>query len=93
MMLLTKLFKVPQGMPINSSKLENGTVITPLPNYYIELGLQCTKNDSFVQFFPRKFFKKIGQAVVDATKEGNKNLLSRAVAENLKLLGNSFYRY
>ena len=39
-----EMFKHPQRMLISSLKLENGTVITPLFNFYLELGLQCTKN-------------------------------------------------
>ena len=37
------MLKHPQRMLISSFKLENGTVITPLFNFYMELGLQCTK--------------------------------------------------
>ena len=38
-----EMLKHPQRMLISSFKLENGTVITPLFNFYLELGLQCTK--------------------------------------------------
>ena len=38
-----EILKHPQRMLISSFKLENGTVITPLFNFYMELGLQCTK--------------------------------------------------
>ena len=37
------LLKNPQQMLISSFKLENGTIITPLLNFYLSLGLQCTK--------------------------------------------------
>ena len=43
-----KMLKHPQKMLISSFKLKNGTLITPLFNFYLELGLQCTKN--FVLF-------------------------------------------
>ena len=49
-----EMLKHPQRMLISSFKLENGTVITPLFNFYMELGLQCTKIYRFVQYFPRK---------------------------------------
>ena len=39
-----EILKHPQRILISSFKLENGTVITPLFNFYMELGLQCTKN-------------------------------------------------
>ena len=35
-------FKHPQRMLISSFNLENGSIITPLFNFYMELGLQCT---------------------------------------------------
>ena len=38
-----EMLKHPQRMLISSFKLENGTVITPLFIFYMELGLQCTK--------------------------------------------------
>ena len=37
------LLKQPQLMLISSFKLENGTIITPLLNFYLNLGLKCTK--------------------------------------------------
>ena len=37
------LLKHPQRMLISSFKLENGSIITPLFSFYMELGLQCTK--------------------------------------------------
>ena len=49
-----EMLKHPQRMLISSFKLENGTVITPLFNFYMELGLQCTKIYRFVQNSPRK---------------------------------------
>ena len=44
-----------QRMLISSSKLENGTVRNPLFNFYLELGLQCTKTYRLVQYTPQKF--------------------------------------
>ena len=83
--------KHPQGMLISSFNLENGTVITPLSNFYLELGLQCTKIYRFVQYTPQTILNNFVQSVVDARKKGDKNLLSRFVAETMKLLGNSSY--
>ena len=48
-----EIMKYPQRMLLSSFKLENGTVITPLFNFYMEIGLQCTKAYRFVQFSPR----------------------------------------
>ena len=44
------LLKHPQRMLISSFKLEKGSIITPLFNLNMELGLQCTKVYRFVQY-------------------------------------------
>ena len=88
-----EMLKHPQRMLISSFKLENGTVITPLFNFYLELGLQCTKIYRFVEYSPRKCFSNFVQSVVDARREGDENPLSGVVAETMKLLGNSSYGY
>ena len=80
-----KGLKNPQRMLISSFKLENGTVITPLSNFYLELGLQCSKFYRFVQYFPRKCFKNFVQSMVDARREGDENPLSGVGAETMKL--------
>ena len=76
-------------MLISGFKLEKGTVITHIFNFYMELGLQCTIIYRFVQYSPQKGFKIFVQSVVDARREGDKNPLSGVVAETMKLLGNS----
>ena len=87
------LLKQPQRMLISSFKLENGIVITPLLNFYLSLGLKCTKNYGFVQYTPKKCFNDFVQLVVDARRVGDKNPESSVVAETMKLLGNSSYGY
>ena len=88
-----EMLKYPQRMLISSFKLENGTVMTPLINFYLELGLQCTKIYRFVEYSPRKCFNSFVQSVVDGRREGDENPLSGVVAETMKLLGNSSYGY
>ena len=80
-------------MLTSSFKLKNGSIITPFFNFYMELGLQCTKVNRFVQYLTRNCFNKFVQLVVDARKEEDQNPLSVVVAETLKLLGNSSYDY
>ena len=58
------LLQHPQLLLISSFKRANGSIITPLFNFYVELGLQCTKNYRFVQYLPQKSFKKFVQSVV-----------------------------
>ena len=80
-------------MLISSFKLESGTVISPLFNFYLELGLQCIKIYHFVQYTPRECFINFVQSVVDARRRGDENPLFEVVAETMKLLGNSSYGY
>ena len=87
------LLKQPQRMLISSFKWENGTVITPLLNFYLSLGLKCTKIYRFVQYTPKKCFNNFVQSVVDARRVGDENPESSVVAETMKLLGNSSYGY
>ena len=87
------LLKQPQRMLISSFNLENGTIITPLLNFYISLGLKCTRIYRFVQYTPRKCFNTFVQSVVDARRGGDENPDSSVVAETMKLLGNSSYGY
>ena len=83
----------PQRMLISSFKLENVTVITPVFNFYLELGLQCTKIHRFVQYTQRIRFIILVQLVVDARRERDEYTLSGVVAERIKLLCNSSYGY
>ena len=68
------LLKQPQRMLISSFKLENGTVITPLLNFYLSLELKCTKNYLFVQYTPKKSYNNFVQSVVDAQRAGEEIL-------------------
>ena len=88
-----ELLKNPQRMLISSFKLQNGTIITPLLNFYLKLGLVCTKIYRFVQYTPKKCFNNFVQSVVDARRAGDENPASGVVAETMKLLGNSSYGY
>ena len=78
-------------MLTSSFNSKNGTIITPLLNFYLCLGLHCTKFYRFVNYKPRKCFKFFFQYVVDA--RGDENPHSGVVAETINLLGNSSYGY
>ena len=79
------LLKQPQRMIISSFNLENGTIITPLLNFYISLGLKCTIIYRFVQYTPRKCFNTFVQSVVDARRGGDENPDSSVVAETINI--------
>ena len=69
------------------------TIITPLLNFYLDLGLECTQIHRFVQYTPLKCFNSFVQSAVNARTEGDENPHSSVVAETMKLLANSSYGY
>ena len=83
----------PRRMLISSFHLKNGTIITPLQLYYLNLGLECTKILQFVQYTPKKCFSSFVQSAVNARRQGDENPNSSVVAETMKLLANSSYGY
>ena len=83
----------PRKMLTSSYFLENGTLITLLLLFYLELGLVCKKIYRFVENTSVKCFNKFVQSAVDARREGDENPNSSVVAETMKLLANSSYGY
>ena len=83
----------PRKMLISSYFLGNGTLITPLLLFYLDLGLICKKIYRFVEYTPVKCFNKFVQSAGDARREGDENPSSSVVAETMKLLANSSYGY
>ena len=83
----------PGRMLISSFFLTNGTIITPLLLFYLQLGLVCKKIHRFVQYTPRKCFENCVQSAVDARRQGDENPKSSVVSETMKLLANSSYGY
>ena len=88
-----RLLSQPQKMLISSLTLQNGTPITPLLLFYLQLGLVCTKIHRFVEYTPKKCFNRFVQEAVDARRKGDQNPNLSAVAETMKLLANSSYGY
>ena len=80
-------------MLISRFTLQNGTLITPLLLFYLQLGLVCTKIHRFVEYTPKKCFNSFVQSAVDARRQGDANPNSSVVAETMKLLANSSYGY
>ena len=87
------LLKQPQRMLISSFNLENGTIITPLLNFNISIGLKCTRIYRFVQYTPSKCFNTFLQSLVEARGIGDENPDSSVVAETMKFLVNRSYGY
>ena len=56
----------PRKMLISCFTLQNGTLITPLLLFYLQLGFVCTKIHCFVEYTPKKCFNSFVQSAVDA---------------------------
>ena len=78
----------PRKMLISSFFLTNGTIITPLLLFCLQLGLVCKKIPVCSIHSQRD-----GQSAVDARRQGDENPNSSVVAETMKLLANSSYGY
>ena len=76
---------------ISSCFLENGTIITPLLLFYLDLQLFCKKVYRFVKYTAMKCFNNFIQSAVNARVEGDENPNFSVVTETLKLLANSSY--
>ena len=81
----------PRKMLISSFTLQNGTLITPLLLFYLQLDLVCTKIHRFVEYTPKKCFNSFVQSAVNARRQGDENSTSNVVAETMKPLANSPY--
>ena len=88
-----RLLSQPRKMLISSFTLQNGTLITLLLLFYLQLGLVCTKMHRFVEYTPKKCFNRFVQEAVDPRRKGDENPNSSLVAETMKLLANSSYGY
>ena len=88
-----KLITQPRRMLKSSFHLKNVTIITPLLNFYLDLGLECDRHYRFVQYTPMKCFNSFVQSAVDARRKGDESPHSSVVAEIMKLLANSSYGY
>ena len=58
----------PRKMMISSFTLQNGTLITPLLLFYLQLGLVCSKIHRFVEYTPKKCFNSFVHSAVDARR-------------------------
>ena len=88
-----RLLSQPRRMLVSSFTLQNGTLITPLLLFYLQLGLVCTKIHRFVEYNPKKCYNSFVKSAVDATNQVDENPNSSVVAETMKFLANSSYGY
>ena len=83
----------PRKMLISSFSSHNGTLITLLLLFYLQLGPVCTKIHRFVGYTPKKCFNSFVHSAVDTRRQGDENPESSVVAKTMKLLANSSYGY
>ena len=78
---------------VSNFELKNGIIIIPLPLFYSELGIICTKVYQFVEYTPAGSFNEFVQSAVDARHQVNQNLKDSVIAETMKLLASSSFGY
>ena len=83
----------PRKLLISGFTLQNGTLITPLLLFYLQLGLVVTTLHRSVEYIPKKCFNSFVQTAVDARRKSDEIRNSSVVAETMKLLANSSYGY
>ena len=83
----------PRRMQISSYVLENGTTITPLVLFFLDLEMVCKEIYRFVQYTPMKCFNTFVQSATKARRELDEIRKASVVAETLELLANSSYGY
>ena len=88
-----RLLCQPRKMLFSSYFLENGTLITPLLLFYLDLGIVCKKIHRFVDYIPVECLDKFVQSAVNAHREKDENPNSSVFAETMKLLASSSYGY
>ena len=65
-----RLLSQPRKVLISSFTLQNGTLITLLLLFYLQLCLVCTKKHRFVEYTIKKCFNSLVQSAVDAGRQG-----------------------
>ena len=83
----------PRKMLTSSFTLQNGTLITPLLFFYLQLWLVVSKVRRFAEYVPKNSFNSFVQAAVDARRKSDENTNSIVLAETMQLLANSSYGY
>ena len=87
-----KLMSQPQCTLIGSYYGEKILLATPLLQWYLEHGLVVTKIYQVLQYWPEDCFKKFGEEVSQAQRDGDADPAQTIIADTMKLLGNSAYR-
>lgn len=85
------LMKKPRRSLISSYFADEILLATPLLNWYISKGLVVTKIHMIIQYDPRICFDKLAEDISNKRREGDIDPTKKLIADNCKLMGNSYY--
>jgi AraC-like DNA-binding protein len=83
--------KRPVRMLIGSLRGDKVLLASPLARWYLEQGLIITEIYQLVRYHPRDLFRRFGESVCDARREGDVDPDKKILADTCKLIGNSCY--
>ena len=85
------LLKQPQRCLVGSMKAVKQLFLSTLLRWYIAHGLVVSKIYQVIQFQRSPVFRKFGETVTNARRDGDVNEDFKLLANNAKLVGNSMY--
>ena len=85
------IMTTPRRMLVGSFHGDKILLATPLLRWYLEHGLEVTLLYQIVEYTPSPCFRRFGDAVSTARREGDVHPHKTIIADTIKLLGNSGY--
>ena len=85
------IMTTPRRMLVGSFHGDKILLATPLLRWYLEHGLEVTRVYQVVEYTPSPCFRRFGDAVSTAQREGDVHPHKTIIADTMKLLGNSVY--
>ena len=81
----------PRRMLVGSYRGDKILLATPLLRWYMDHGLEVTHVYQVIEYDPIPCFRRFGEAVSTARREGDVHSHKAIIADTMKLLGNSGY--
>ena len=81
----------PRRMLVGSFRGDKMLFATPLLRWYLDHGLEVTRVYQVIEYEPNPCFRRFGDAVSTARREGDVHPHKAIIADTMKLLGNSGY--
>ena len=85
------IMATPRRMLVGSYRDDNILLATPLLRWYMDHGLEVTHVYQIIEYDPIPCFRRFGDAVSTARREGDVHSHKGIIADTMKLLGNSGY--